>query len=115
MGHTGLNIALTNRSTRSCRLYGYGGVQLLDAAGHWLPTEQLRKSSPAPRLIMLAPGSSAYSGLYWAFTPEAAPCVQSTFLLVTPPDETEPIRVAFAQQVCAHGSIEQTSYQPAPI
>jgi Protein of unknown function (DUF4232) len=114
-GHTGLNIALTNRSPRPCRLYGYGGVQLLDAAGHWLPTQQLRAPQPAPRLITLAPGASAYSGLYWAINPDAGPCVRSTFLLVTPPDETESIRTAFAQRVCSQGRIQQTSYQPAPI
>jgi hypothetical protein len=32
-GHTGLNLALVNRSAHRCRIYGYGGLQLLDAAG----------------------------------------------------------------------------------
>jgi len=114
MGHTGLNLALTNRSARACRLYGYGGLQLLDAAGRWLPTEQGRVSQPATRLITLAPGASAYSGLYWAVSPEAPPCEQSAFLLVTPPDETESIRTAFTQNVCLHGHIAQYSYQSAP-
>ncbi len=115
MGHTGLNIALTNRSTRPCRLYGYGGLQLLDATGGWLPTEQARVPQPAPRLITLAPGASAYSGLYWATSPDAAPCEQSAFLLVTPPDETESLRTTFAQRVCHQGRIQQHSYQPVPI
>jgi hypothetical protein len=114
-GHTGLNVALTNRSTRPCRLYGYGGLQLLDAAGGRLPTEQARVAQPAPRLITLAPGASAYSGLYWAFSPEAAPCERSAFLLVTPPDETQSLRTTFAQQVCYQGRIQQHSYQPVPI
>jgi len=87
---------------------------LLDAAGLWLPTEQERVSQPAPRLITLAPGATAYSGLYWATSPEAPPCEQSAFLLVTPPDETESIRTAFAQNVCYQGHIAQYSYQPTP-
>jgi Protein of unknown function (DUF4232) len=33
MGRTGLNLALVNQSTHRCRIYGYGGVQLLDPAG----------------------------------------------------------------------------------
>ncbi len=114
MGHMGLNLVLTNRSARPCRLYGYGGLQLLDAAGRWLPTEQVRASEPAPRLITLAPGARAYSGLYWAASTEAAPCEQSAFLLVTPPDETTSIRTAFAQNVCYQGQIAQYSYQPTP-
>jgi hypothetical protein len=88
---------------------------LLDAGGSRLPTEQVRVPQPAPRLITLRPGASAYSGLYWAFSPEAAPCEQSAFLLVTPPDETESLRTDFRQRVCYQGRIEQHSYQPAPI
>jgi hypothetical protein len=114
MGHTGLNIALINRSTHTCRLYGYGGVQLLDAANGTVHTEQVRVPLPAPRPIILAPGARAYSGIYWAFTPEAAPCAPSTFLLVTPPDETESLRAAFTQAVCHHGRIEQTAYRSIP-
>jgi hypothetical protein len=36
-------------------------------------------------------------------------------LLVTPPDETNPIRVAFTQTVCANGRISQRAYQTTPI
>ena len=54
-GRTGLNLALVNRSTHPCQIYGYGGIQLLDAAGAAVPTRQVR-GGPAPQPIMLRPG-----------------------------------------------------------
>ena len=114
-GHTGLNIAVTNRSPRSCRLKGFGGLQLLDAAGSRLPTQQVRVTQPPPRPVTLIPGASAYSGLFWVHNPEGAPCEQAAFLLVTPPHETGSIRTAFAHLVCEGGRIQQTPYRPAPI
>ena len=113
MGHTGLNLALVNRSSHFCGIYGYGGVQLLDAAGAGLPTQQVR-GGPAPQLIMLRPGGRAYSSLTWVFSPEAPPCSGSAFLLVTPPEETLSIRVAFSHTVCGNGRIQQGAYQTAP-
>jgi hypothetical protein len=57
-------LALTNRSTSTCRVYGYGGVQLLDAARRPLPTHQMRGRYAPPRLVLLRPGASAYSLLH---------------------------------------------------
>jgi hypothetical protein len=113
-GHTGLNLALVNRSTHPCRIYGYGGVQLLDAAGAALPTQQVR-GRPAPQPITLRPGGHAYSVLTWVHSPEAPPCSSSAFLLVTPPDETKSIQVAFSYTVCQNGQIQQGAYQTTPI
>jgi len=113
-GHTGLNLALVNRSTHPCRIYGYGGVQLLDAAGAALPTQQVR-GRPAPQPITLRPAGRAYSVLTWVHSPEAPPCSSSAFLLVTPPDDTKSIRVAFSHTVCENGRIQQGAYQTTPI
>jgi|GEM_PF-1517869 len=113
MGHTGLNLALVNRSAHRCRIYGYGGVQLLDATGAALPTRQER-SGQRPELVTLRPGGRAYSALYWIFSPEAPPCSNATFLQVIPPDETEPIRARFAYSVCGNGALSQRPYQPNP-
>jgi hypothetical protein len=112
-GHTGLSMALVNRSTHPCRIYGYGGVQLLNAAGAAPPTKQVRGGS-APRPIVLRPGGRAYSALFWVHSPEAPPCSSSAFLLVTPPDETRSIRVAFSHTVCENGRIQQGAYQTTP-
>jgi hypothetical protein len=112
-GHTGLNLALVNRSTHRCRIYGYGGVQLLDATGAALPTRQER-TGQRPELVTLRPGHRAYSALTWISSPEAPPCSNAAFLQVIPPDETEPIRARFAHSVCGNGVLNQGPYQPNP-
>jgi hypothetical protein len=113
MGHTGVNVALVNRSAHRCRIYGYGGVQLLDAAGAALPTQQER-SGQRPELVTLRPGDRAYSALYWLHIPEVQPCSNAAFLQVIPPDETEPIRARFTYSVCGNGALSQRPYQPNP-
>jgi hypothetical protein len=113
MGHTGLNLALVNRSARRCRIYGYGGVQLLDAAGAALHTLQERGGS-RPELVTLQPGDRAYSALTWIHSPEAPPCSNAAFLQVIPPDETEPTRARFTYTVCGNGVLSQRAYQPDP-
>jgi hypothetical protein len=113
MGHIGLNLALVNRSAHRCRIYGYGGVQLLDAAGAALHTVQER-GGPRPELVTLRPGDRAYSALTWIFSPEAPPCSNAAFLQVIPPDETEPIQARFAYRVCGNGVLSQRAYQPDP-
>jgi hypothetical protein len=42
------------------------------------------------------------------------PCEPTpTYLLVTPPDETQPITLAWSSgSVCQHGSIDQAAYAP---
>ena len=52
-------------------MYGYGGVQLLDAAHRPLPTHQDRIRSAAPHLVLLRPGASASSLLHWSPLPDS--------------------------------------------
>jgi hypothetical protein len=113
MGHTGLNLALVNRSAHRCRIYGYGGVQLLDADGAALHTMQER-GGPRPELVTLRPGDQAYSALTWIHSPEALPCSNATSMQVIPPDEIEPIRAPFTYAVCGNGVLSQRAYQPDP-
>jgi hypothetical protein len=112
-------LVLTNRSTSTCRVYGYGGIQLLDATRRPLPTHQLRSPYARPRLVTLRPGASAYTVLHWTVAPDKTeattwPCEPTpSYLLVTPPDETQPITIAWsADSVCQHGSIGQPAYAP---
>ncbi len=110
-------IVLTNRSTRTCRIYGYGGIGLLDANRRPVPTRQVRDPAAPPRLITLAPGASVYSRLHWGAVPaigdnQTGPCQpQARYLLVTPPDETRSITVRWPfDLVCQRGRIDQTAY-----
>lgn len=110
-------IVLTNRSTRTCRIYGYGGIGLLDANRRPVPTRQVRDPAALPRLITLRPGASAYSRLHWGAVPatgdnQTGPCQpQARYLLVTPPDETRSITVGWPfDLVCQRGRVDQTAY-----
>jgi Protein of unknown function (DUF4232) len=111
-------VVLTNRSTITCRVYGYGGVQLLDATRHPLPTQQVRDPNAPPHRVLLAPGASVYSQLHWRDVAHfiedlIGPCQPTvTYLLITPPDETQPIIIAGAAGECSHGRIDQTAYAP---
>jgi hypothetical protein len=113
-------VVLTNRSTSTCRVFGYGGVQLLDAARHPLPSQQLRNPLAPPRPVLLKPGASASSRLHWGVVPagtesQTGPCEAAPAqLLITPPDETQPIAVPWPYgPVCQHGRMDQTAYTPA--
>jgi Domain of unknown function (DUF4232) len=110
-------LTLTNRSTRTCRIYGYGGVQLLDAARRPVPTTQVRDRTAAPHLVTLAPGASAFSRLHWGVVVSTGDRQTGTceptpaYLQVIPPDETQPIIVGWTfGPVCQRGRIEQTAY-----
>jgi hypothetical protein len=111
-------VVLTNRTSSTCRVYGYGGVQLLDAARHPLPTHQIRDRSTPPRPVLLRAGGSVSARLHWSAVPDSTesqtgPCQPTpAYLLVTPPDETQPITVAWSssEAACSHGRIGQTAY-----
>jgi hypothetical protein len=61
---------LTNRTSSTCRVYGYGGLQLLDAAYRPLSTHQVRYRGTPPHLVLLRPGASASSLLHWSPVPD---------------------------------------------
>jgi hypothetical protein len=108
---------LRNTSGRTCTVRGYGGLGLVDASGAPLPTRQDRVSPPAPATVTLHPGSSASSQLHWgavtgtgdATTGDCQPTAAA--LQVIPPDETQPLSVAWTQgPVCEGGTIQQQPY-----
>ncbi|MDQ6875696.1 MAG: DUF4232 domain-containing protein [Actinomycetota bacterium] len=110
-------IVLTNHGSSICLLYGYGGMQLLDAARHPLPTKMHRVASPAPRRIEFRPGASASSQLHWTAVPGsedvAGPACQPVpaFAEITPPDQRDFLMVAWSMgSVCQQGSIDQNAY-----
>jgi hypothetical protein len=108
---------LTNRSQRTSTIYGYGGLQLLDARGRMVPTRQVRDRTTRPTQVTLRPGMSAHANLHWYAIAAGGDSQTGTcqpepaFLLVTPPDETQSIRVPWnAGPVCAQGRIIQGPY-----
>jgi Protein of unknown function (DUF4232) len=110
-------IKLTNSSTTTCTIFGYGGMQLADAARAPLPTRLTRVSPPAPHRVTLAPGASAVSQLHWTAVsgtgePVTGACEPPPSLAqVTPPDETTPLTVPWTMgAVCQHGAVDQQPY-----
>lgn len=110
-------IVLTNTSSATCNVYGYGGVGLVDASGAPLPTQQVRVSPPGPTLVTLQPHQSARSQLHWSAVPGAgdSPSGQCqptpAALRIIPPDETTHLSVPWNQgPVCEQGTIHQQAY-----
>jgi hypothetical protein len=113
-------LTLTSKADHPCVIFGYGGVGLLAANKKPVPTKQVRDPKVGPVRISLQPGASAKSMLHWSVVPSGdedamGPCEPAAaFLQVIPPDETEPLTIAFPPtSVCQHGRIDQTAYRPA--
>ncbi|WP_053852050.1 DUF4232 domain-containing protein [Streptomyces sp. NRRL B-24085] len=94
-GQENFPVVLTNRSSRTCTLYGYPGTAFVDASGRQLGPDPER-SATGPQTVRLAPGQSAWAGLSFA-NPEVSGAGTATpaALLVTPPDEEDPLKVAW--------------------
>jgi Protein of unknown function (DUF4232) len=83
-------VILTNTSTRTCTVYGYGGLQLLDAGKHALPNGLTREASPAPVLLRVAPGGKVYKDFRFGVVPSGSEkCPAPAYVRITPPDETD--------------------------
>ncbi|MFJ8778185.1 DUF4232 domain-containing protein [Streptomyces sp. NPDC102476] len=94
-GQENFPVVLTNESTRTCTLYGYPGTAFVDASGKQLGPDP-KRSSTEPETVRLAPGQSAWAGLSFA-NPEVSGAGTATpaALVVTPPDEEDPLKVTW--------------------
>ncbi|MFB7084282.1 DUF4232 domain-containing protein [Streptomyces sp. NPDC056296] len=92
-GQRNFPIVLTNTSDRTCTLYGYPGAAFVDASGKQLGPDPERAPS-SPETVTLTPGTSAWAGLSFS-SPQISGARTATpaALLVTPPDERDPIEV----------------------
>lgn len=112
-------LTLTNHTGVTCRIDGYGGIQLVTASGATVPTEQSRDATAPPKLITLAPKASASSQLHWTVVPsdrdpsQTGQCEPTPGALrVIPPDETDALQVKWTLGVvCDHGRIVQQAYR----
>ncbi|MFF5493908.1 DUF4232 domain-containing protein [Streptomyces aquilus] len=95
-GQENFPVILTNTSSRTCTLHGYPGAAFVDAAGKQLGPDPER-SPGTPTTVRLAPGHSAWSGITFA-NPRisGARTANPDALLVTPPDEREPLKVSWS-------------------
>ncbi|MGW7280428.1 DUF4232 domain-containing protein [Streptomyces sp. NPDC054844] len=115
-GQRNFPIVLTNTSDRTCTLYGYPGAAFVDASGKQLGPDPERAPS-SPRTVTLTAGKSAWAGLSFS-SPQisGARTASPAALLVTPPDERDPIKVEWkAGEVPVGGdesSVSVTALEP---
>ncbi|MFJ8630566.1 DUF4232 domain-containing protein [Streptomyces sp. NPDC093568] len=94
-GQRNFPIVLTNTGDRTCSVRGYPGAAFVDASGEQLGPDP-KRSPDTPTTVTLTPGRSAWAGLTYA-SPEisGARTARPAALLVTPPDERDPLKVAW--------------------
>jgi hypothetical protein len=93
-GQENFAIILANGSHRTCTVCGFPGVAFVNGAGEAVTPDPERTTGQGQWIVTLAPGASAWSAL--SFTNPAisgVTTVTPAAVLVTPPDETESIRV----------------------
>ncbi|AQS66085.1 DUF4232 domain-containing protein [Streptomyces pactum] len=115
-GQRNFPVVLTNTSDRTCTLYGYPGAAFVDASGSQLGPDPERAPS-SPRTVTLTAGESAWAGLSFS-SPQISGARTATpaALLVTPPDEHDPLKVKWtAGEVPVGGhesSVSVTALEP---
>ncbi|MCT2582756.1 DUF4232 domain-containing protein [Actinophytocola gossypii] len=116
-GNRYANLVVTNKSQRECTLYGYGGLEFVDADGNANPTDLVRTPNPGPSLVTLAPGESAAKKLHWGVVPTGdEPATgrcqpPSAGIRVIPPDDTQAFVVSHDfGSVCGAGHVEGSAY-----
>jgi hypothetical protein len=118
-GHRYATLVVRNKTQQTCTLWGYGGLDLLDAAKNALPTQAERTLGPVPTLVRLRPNAAAGKILHWGVVatgdePTDEPCQPAASSInVIPPDETAPFEVDFEfGPVCDGGRMETSAYFP---
>lgn len=90
-GHIATPLRLTNTSGQECFVRGYIGLHLVDGQRRFLKTNLTRQPGATP-LVRLRPTMSAVATLLTRNLSKSGTqgsCIQSTFLEVTPPNETD--------------------------
>lgn len=114
-------LTLTNRSSRTCPVAGFPGLQLLDSSSRPLPTNVVRNQQQPPQTVQLAPGAAAYTTLHWGLVPgdgepQTTQCEPTPASVeVTPPDETTHLVIGWTYgPVCQKGRIDLPALAPGP-
>ncbi|MGW4980241.1 DUF4232 domain-containing protein [Streptomyces mirabilis] len=94
-GQENFPVVLTNISHRTCTVRGFPGAAFVDASGKQLGPDP-RRSAETPTTVTLAPGRSAWAGLTFSNPGiSGAKTATPASLIVTPPDERDPLKVAW--------------------
>ncbi|MEN3540011.1 DUF4232 domain-containing protein [Microbispora sp. ZYX-F-249] len=106
-------LVLTNTSAKTCWVYGFVGLVLIDGRGDVLRT-RTRRESVTPHRVTLRPGASAHARLHWTVVPSGheTRCPASARLMIIPPDEVAHLEVPFTATVCDDGRIDARPMAP---
>ncbi|MFF0309455.1 DUF4232 domain-containing protein [Streptosporangium sp. NPDC004379] len=106
-------LVLTNRSSGTCRVYGFPGLVMIDRGGDALRTRP-RRENVRPQGVTLRPGASAHFRMHWTEVPSGreTTCPAAARLMVIPPDETAYLTIPFTARVCGDGRIDLTPAAP---
>lgn len=115
-----ITVGMANKSSTSCTLSGFPGLQLLDSAGRPAATHAVRNGGAfpgvgAPTQFLVTPGQEAVFGVAYSHIGQSASdCSAAAQLRVIPPDETDGVvlRFPFADQACGGGGLEETPVLP---
>lgn len=110
-----LTINLTNTSTTTCSLYGYPGLQLLDAGGGAITTTVVRGQfhfpTPAanqpPANVRLVPGAAVTFSLAYGDVPvgNETSCATSSQVEITPPNDATHLVMPLQIGPCDNGTV----------
>jgi hypothetical protein len=106
-------VILQNISNRTCTVFGYGGLQLLDAQQRPLPIG-LTREPPAPTLLRLAPGGKVEKDIRFTVIPSGdGTCPVPASAQVTPPDETDHQVVPWPYGPVCGAAVMGRAYRPS--
>ena len=107
-GNRYATLVLTNRARRTCTIFGYGGLQPLDAARKQLPVTLLRNAGQgAPTPDRLAPGATVARTIHWTVVRSGTQeCPVAAYAEIIPPDETDPLVVSYGFGEICGGRID---------
>lgn len=118
-----LTFRMANTTPTGCWLYGFVGMQMLDATGRNLPTRVVRNgglfsNQSGPTQFTLQPGQAATFLMAFGNVPVGSEtiCPQAAQLVVTPPDEFDHVTLTvqgWPLSPCNSGELDATPVRPA--
>jgi Protein of unknown function (DUF4232) len=119
-----MSVNLTNHGTTACTMFGYPGMQLLDASGNNLPTTVIRGGGPqflaaaanqGPTTVTLAPQQTAAFSFSYEDVPVGTEttCPTSAHSLITPPGDVTSATVPLVIAPCGAGTIHVSPVYPS--
>lgn len=101
-------LVFTNTSGHTCRMYGFPGMEPVDAGGAQILVKVVR-TGDQPHAVTIGPHMAAWALVHWSQvdgTYAGAACTPgASGLVVTPPDETTSLRLTGTMRVCGDGTI----------